>query len=84
MIYLFTCQCPYGELNNSYSSTKIRVIHQLENRDKAIRVATKNKVSLAVFLTRNIEINSWFVDFANTILNIGYDEEPDYELLINL
>ena len=84
MMYLFTSQWPYGEISHGYATSKVRMIHQLENREKAARFSSKLNISLAKLLVRNIEINSSFVDFAEWILNLEYEEEPDYEMLIKL
>ena len=60
LIYLFTGQWPYGEISESYATSKVRMIHQLENREKASRLASKLNISLAKLLCRNIEINNFF------------------------
>ena len=84
MIYLLKSECAYGNLEQSFASTKLKMKHQLMKREKFINLAKKNEVTLAEYLTTALEVPQEFINFGNHIFSLSYDEEPDYDYLYEM
>lgn len=79
-----TGQCAYGELTQKFVPLKIRIKHQDKNRKRYQEMADAEGMTLGEYLVRDIEIGDTFAEFATTILNMDYSEEPRYAYLIGL
>jgi hypothetical protein len=60
MIYLFTGQCVYGEIDGKCLPLKTKIRLQIINRERHTELAKLASVTLGEYLVRNIDINSKF------------------------
>jgi len=81
MIYLLKGDCAYGQLEQKFATIQLKMVHQKMKRDKYRNTAKNLKISLAEYLWKDLDVEQDFIDFGNQILNMGYDEEPDYDHL---
>lgn len=58
--------------------------HQMKNRAAYFKKAAEQGMTIGEYLVRNIDLGPSLATFANYILELEYDEDPDYSLLINL
>lgn len=84
LLYLLKGECAYGQLEQSFITTKIRTKHQILKREKFESLASKMGISLSEYLCKEIDINQEFSNFGNKVLSMDYEEEPDYDYLFNL
>lgn len=71
-------------MNEGFVPLKIRIAHQEKNRAKAREDAEKEGMSVGEYLTKEVGLNKNFCIFATYILDLEYDEEPNYDYLISL
>ena len=84
MIYLLNGYCAYGQLTDKGIPLKIRMKHQLKNRENYEYQADCEDMTLGEYLTRSIDVKNQFSTFADAILDMEYEETPDYDSLIDL
>ena len=53
-------------------------------REQYANRARNEGIRLSEYIWRGIEIEPSFIDFAQEILAINYDQTPDYDLLVSM
>lgn len=84
LIYLFKSECPYGHLDQDFVATKLKMKHQDMKRNQFLDRAKYEGIKLSEYICKGIDIESSFLEFAEEIFNLGYDETPNYDNLISL